>query len=137
LADIYAAGMTDAQLVAARAFYAGPTGQKIVRLMNSDMDAVGMLQDAMKNPDAAISAQTYRRSVRNTANSIPDKLTADETRAVSAFMLTDAGRAIVTMTPKVQALATAWMNERDPADDARMEAIALDTLRKLGADIPE
>jgi hypothetical protein len=122
LADIYSSGMTLQQIDHAVGFMGGPTGRKMVRLMNEGLAApsIGLAAEAAGSD---ISASGFAKAKVEAAETMARGLTEDEQKQVVAFGASPAGKALLSLGPQVQQASLEWMNKSDPETDARLEAL--------------
>lgn len=123
LGDFYADNLSEADLRAALAFYAGPTGTRIVALMHEGMDFNAMLKDIVLSGDYAASANRYRSASKSGATSTLHRLSREELAEAARFGRTPEGRKLIALSPKLDVVVSEWANAPDPRLDAALQKV--------------
>ena len=127
LADIYTSRLTLQQLDEAIAFLGGPTGRKMIRLMNEAAIAPAVVA-GVNSADAPLSEAAFADLKDTAAKEMVDGLTDEEQLKVAAFGQSAAGLALLSIAPLVQQASLEWMNASNAATDAHIDAIAAKTM---------
>lgn len=129
LAALYAARLTPAEIEGLRSFYAGATGQKLLRTMFGAVDAGPMIRDVLNRPDGQVSGESAARVVADakakTLASIPASLTAEDKAAYARLAKTVTAAKAEEISREAQKLILDWVNEPDPAQEARIQKIVV------------
>jgi hypothetical protein len=126
LQNIYATGMTIAELNEALSFYKSPLGQRLIADQNTDKNLGGLFAAAIEN--GKVDAKDLNARTRNIAiESVKENSNADNL-ALLAFSRTAAFKKILKLGPEVQKVTTDWMNESTPEEDAEMDRVIAQTM---------
>ena len=132
LADIYSSHLTLQQLTEAAAFLGGPTGRKAIALGQEGAVVPAVTAGAMSE-DGELSAADYLKLETAAVREMVKGLTREEQEQMAAFGQSPAGIALLSAAPFVQQATLEWVNASDPETDARMEALAADTMEAFMA----
>lgn len=108
MSDVYVAEMTDDELVRVGAFFASPTGRKLMRTTYENLDVGPLIQDLNSNGKMTIGAATD--ATVSASMGAVTKLTDAELGEVMRFQIDNAA-AIGKTAPKIMAAVTEWQNE--------------------------
>lgn len=122
LAEVYARGLTSAQLDEATAFFEGATGRKFLREMAGNTEVKTITADVLGPGDGTIRAGSYTRALEGAAGATIVALTRAERAELNRFMTSPTGKALEGIAPEVMRVGLAWMNRADPEMDARVGA---------------
>ncbi len=122
LATLYASKLSVAELDAASAFLGGPTGRKLVKMVNEGMLAPG-LAAIMKSEDGSLSAADVASAKMAAAQKMANSISAAEEAQISAFASSPAGLKLQEIAPQVNAISLEWANAKDPEGDDRIDAL--------------
>jgi hypothetical protein len=121
LADVYASKLSTDQIEATKAFFASPTGRKVILLLNRNADLRPLMRDVFADEKGQITPQGYVESVVASAGRTAGQMSPAEIGEMDRFMRSPAGLAMAAMAVEVRDIGVAWMNESEPKYDARIE----------------
>ena len=130
LIPIYLRHLTAGEVRALIAFYASPTGQRAIRTMYGSLDTTAMFKDAIDSPDGKISAESLAAGQQAAKAKAVSAMGPEDEAALMAL-----GRAMPiaklhAVGREVQKATLEFLNEPDPENDARMEALVVKTMEQ-------
>lgn len=131
LAVLFATEMTEAELRAAIAFYRSPTGAKMLKVMEEQVDYGPLLTDMAKSGNYDVSPEALSRTARAGAQHLYTELSEEQRDEAARFAASPAGRKVVVLVPRVMAIHAEWSNESDPEFEAELEKVLVETVEKF------
>lgn len=123
LAALYARLLTPAELTGLRAFYASPTGRKLIRVMHANLDMAPMLDDAVSRPDAQVSAEALAAAQAEAKRKALAALTSDDEAALAGLARLMPLAKLQSVAAAVQKFTLETINEPQPEAEARMQQV--------------
>lgn len=128
---LLAAKMTPAEIETAYAFYAGPTGQKVVRDQFLGFDAGPMIKEAIANERGTISPALIEAAQNEGATTTTNRMTPEDEKALLKLMNTSAFLKIKALGPEIQRVTAEVSDRADPEGEARVQALMNEALEKF------
>ena len=111
------------------AFYASPTGQKMLAVATEKVDGTEIMERAAK--DEAIDAGVTTRQAMRAGMLTYGKLSEAERAEINAVVASPAGKRFSALMPKMVALQTELMNDPGPRFKASSEKALADAFKRV------
>jgi hypothetical protein len=122
LAEVYSARLTAREIDSLRAFYATPTGQKVVKSMYSEVDVSPVISEMVRS-EGRISDSTAKGVITAASNRMANTLTAEDLRVVTALVGYISREKMRSVSDETRRVMLALGSAPDPELDARLAAI--------------
>ena len=130
IARVYTKNLTPAETRALIDFYGSPTGQKAIRAMYASVDMAPMFKDAIDSPDGQISAGSLAKGQRAAAAQAVSAMGPEDEAALLALSRAIPLAKLLAVGQDVQKATLEYLNEPDPENDARIEALVSETMER-------
>ncbi|QIG78778.1 DUF2059 domain-containing protein [Stakelama tenebrarum] len=121
-ADIYADGLTDAELAVVQAFYESPAGQRFLDATIAGLDPRPMMAEMIQRSERAAEASDISRMTTRAGVSAVGQLSSEDQAALMAFAKTGAFRKMSLLAPRIQQASADWANDQSPELMAEAQA---------------
>ena len=136
LEQMYMARLTEPEAQALLTFYRSPTGQKLIRGMIENFDAMPMVKDVVASPSEAVTAESMNRATD-----------AARSKAVATIGREDTGELLILMGhidmakfraigAETQQITLDWVNKPNPEGDKRLQRLMEDAIQRYKAAHP-
>ena len=138
MGEALAANMTVAEIDQAATFYAGAAGQHMIRLGTENVDlqpyvAAGVNAGTSSAAENQAEKEKMAKGMTGALFATLGAMSQGERDAFSAFIVSQAGRAIAKAGPSLTAASENWMSEDDPDATAAMASVAQGVMLDLQA----
>ncbi|WP_144037722.1 hypothetical protein [Sphingopyxis sp. KK2] len=123
IATLLSAELTSAEIEAARAYYASPSGKNLKAAMLRNYDVTQEIAPLAKNLDAKLEPSMIRRGIESGAQDAFGELSAADKAALMRFAGTPAFAKIRTLNQRLLQISADWSNTADPEFEARMATL--------------
>lgn len=128
---LLSAKMTPAEIETAYAFYAGPTGQKVIRDQFLGFDAGPMVKEAIESKRGTISPALIEAAQNEAATTTTNRMTPEDEKTLLQLMNTSAFLKIQALGPEIQRVTAEVGDRADPDGEARVEALMTEALERF------
>lgn len=132
-AHVYGARFSDSELETLNAFYASPTGRKILDTMQKAMGYKAMIAEAAASPDFRFSAESVQKDKAEAAQTMVKALDAGDMTVLAMLQKTGLVDRIKAMSPVTQANVLEWYDEQTPWEEAETEKAMAGVMTRFGA----
>jgi hypothetical protein len=134
LARLYTQRLTPQEIAGLSRFHATPAGRKMVRTMQEKSDLTPIMEAAVASPEGEISAEALVRAQAPGRAAAARAITADDEGALKQLSQSISLPKLYALSAEVQRVTVEWMNEPDPALDARLEKVVEDRMTRFMAE---
>jgi hypothetical protein len=129
---VYGKRFNDAELETLNAFYASPTGQKIIDRMQQAMGHKAMVAEAAASPDFKFSAKSVQQDKDEAARTMVKALDASDMTVLAMLQKTGLADRIKAMAPETEGNALQWYDEQAPWEEAETEKAMAAVMTRFG-----
>jgi hypothetical protein len=134
LARVYKDMLSPPQMQALARFYATPTGQRMLHTIATEADPTPLVEAAFVDPESKISKEVFEKSnAAGRAAFVASLGEADRPALEQLGRIVPLAR-LNAVGARVQQVALEWINEEDPAADARLDAVVQPVVEKFMAE---
>ncbi|HEY0028058.1 MAG TPA: DUF2059 domain-containing protein [Allosphingosinicella sp.] len=134
LARLYTQRLTPQEIAGLSRFHASPAGRKMARTMQEKSDFTPIMEAAIASPEGEISAEAMVRAQAPGRAAAIRSITADDEGALKQLSQSISLPKLYALSAEVQRVTVEWMNEPDPALDARLEKVVEDRITRFMAE---
>ena len=120
---LYTRTFSSSELETLIAFYASPTGQKVIQLMNASLKPKAMLAKAQASEDFKITSSSALSDIRDTGPAILAGLKPEDHFVLQKFGRSGLVDRMKAVAPQTQTIALEWMAEYAPGEEAETDMI--------------
>lgn len=122
-AALYARTFTAVELDTLIAFYSSPTGQKLIRVMQENMQTEHSLAELKKDGEFNLSANSVLADVHATGSKIVGQMDDADKAALGALMASGLLTKLKALALPTQQIALDWYDESAPGEDEETERV--------------
>lgn len=131
-AALYAANFTAAELDTLIAFYASPTGTKLIATMLASIKPKAVIAEASKSEDFRFGSESVLKDIRSTAPAITRVMDETDKAALTRLITSGLAPRLKALAPQTQTIALEWYNEEAPWEAAEIEKAMERVLARFG-----
>ena len=134
LENLYSSRLTEREAQAILFFYRSPTGQKMLRTMLTGVDPAPLIAGIANSEDSTISAEQMRSATDTARLRVLQSLGPADQEQLKALMGSISLDKFRSIGAETQRLTLEWVNEDDPAFDAKVDPLVEAAMEKYIAE---